>query len=248
VKYFTSKNYIMKKRLLLLSNSTKFGEDYLFYPRQEIKNFLGNSVKKIVFIPFAGVTASYEEYAAKVGKVFKDIGYDTETVNLTENYREVLKKAEAIVIGGGNTFHLAHWLHKTEILETIREKVNNGTPYIGWSAGANIACPTIKTTNDMPIIEPLSFNALNLIPFQINPHYTDETIPNHNGETRETRIKEFLVLHPAVYVVGLKEESMLRVEGASLELIGSKTMRLFKFNNPVVEYNSDANLDFLLKE
>ncbi len=238
----------MKKRLLLLSNSTKFGEDYLFYPRQEIKEFLGNSVKKIVFIPFAAATSTYEEYTEKVGKVFKDLGYDTGAVNFTENYQELLKKAEAIVIGGGNTFHLVHWLHKTNIIETIRQKVDNGTPYIGWSAGANVACPTIKTTNDMPIIEPVSFKALNLVPFQINPHYTNETIPNHNGETRETRIREFLVLNPTVYVVGLKEETMLRVEGASIKLIGKKTMCLFKFNNPVVEYDFSTNLDFLLKD
>ncbi|MDF5730664.1 MAG: dipeptidase PepE, partial [Rhizonema sp. PD38] len=193
-------------------------------------------------------TSTYEEYTDQVGNVFKYIGYNTDKINLSENYQELLKNAEAIVIGGGNTFHLVHWLHKTDIIETIRQKVENGTPYIGWSAGANVACPTIKTTNDMPIIEPVSFQALNLVPFQINPHYTDETIPNHNGETREARIREFLVLNPTVNVVGLKEETMLRVEGASVKLIGDKTMCLFKFNNPVVEYNFTTNLDFIIKE
>ncbi|WP_414588066.1 dipeptidase PepE [Scytonema sp. PCC 10023] len=236
------------KRLLLLSNSTNLGEEYLFYPRQQLQIFLGNSVKKILFIPFAGVTSNFDYYTEKVGKVFKDIGYEIDTIHIAENPHELIKKAEAIVVGGGNTFHLMHWLHKIGIIETIREKVNNGTPYIGWSAGSNVACPTIKTTNDMPIIELGSFNGLNLVPFQINPHYTDEVIPNHNGETRETRIQEFLVLNPDIYVVGLQEGTMLNIEGSSMKLIGNKPMRLFKFNQPIVEYDSNANLDFILKE
>lgn len=238
----------MEKRLLLLSNSTNVGEEYLCYARQEIQNFLGESVKKILFIPFAGVTASFNAYTKKVGQVFKDIGYDIEAIHLAENHHELIKKAEAIVIGGGNTFHLAHWLHKTGVLETIKERVNNGTPYIGWSAGSNIACPTIKTTNDMPIIEPLSFSGLNLVPFQINPHYTDAVIPNHHGETREIRIREFLVVNPDVYVVGLKEGTMLKIEDSSMKLIGNQTMRLFKFREPIVEYDYNSNLDFLLSD
>jgi dipeptidase E len=236
----------MKKRLLLLSNSTNLGEDYLLYARQEIKKILGETVKKILFIPFAGVTSTFEEYTEKVRQVFKTIGYDTESLYQDKNYRELLSNAEAIVVGGGNTFHLVHWLYKTGVIEIIRKKVNNGTPYIGWSAGSNIACPTIKTTNDMPIIDPISFSGLNLVPFQINPHYTDEVIPNHKGETREQRIKEFLVVNPEVYVVGLKEGTMLKIEGSSMKLIGSQTMRLFKFEEPVLEYNSTSNLDFLL--
>jgi len=216
------------------------------YARQEIKKFLGETVKKILFIPFAGVTSTFEEYTEKVRQVFKTIGYDTESLYQDKNYRELLSNAEAIVVGGGNTFHLVHWLHKTGVTEIISKKVNNGTPYIGWSAGSNIACPTIKTTNDMPIIDPISFSGLNLVPFQINPHYTDEVIPNHKGETREQRIKEFLVVNPEVYVVGLKEGTMLKIEGSSMKLIGSQTMRLFKFEEPVIEYNSTSNLDFLL--
>lgn len=241
-------NKLIMRRLLLLSNSTNFGEDYLFYPREEIKNFLGYSVQRILFIPFARVTSTYDEYTQQVGKVFKDIGYATDSVHQAENPQELIKEAQAIVIGGGNTFHLIHWLHKTGIIEIIREKVNNGTPYIGWSAGANVACPTMKTTNDMPIIEPVSFNALNLIPFQINPHYIDEVIPNHNGESRVTRIKEFLALNPDVYVVGLKEGTMLKIEGMVVKLIGNKTMNLFKFNQPIVECDSHAYLNFLLTD
>lgn len=200
-----------------------------------------------MFIPFAGVTLTFDAYTEKVGKVFKDIGYEIEAIHRTDNYHQVIKQAEAIVIGGGNTFHLAYWLHKTAIIDIIKEIINNKIPYIGWSAGSNIACPTIKTTNDMPIIEPISFSGLNLVPFQINPHYTDEVIPHHNGETREARIREFLVVNPDVYVVGLKEGTMLKVEGSTIKLVGNQTMRLFKFGEPIVEYDSNSNLDFLLR-
>ncbi|WP_315786088.1 dipeptidase PepE [Fischerella sp. JS2] len=237
----------MKKRLLLLSNSTNIGESYLFYALQEIIKFLGESVQKILFIPFAGVTLTYDEYTERVGKIFKNLDYQIESIYGSEKYHELIAKAEAIVVGGGNTFHLAHWLHKSRVIEIIREKVNHGTPYIGWSAGSNVACPTIKTTNDMPIIEPINFSGLNLVPFQINPHYTDAVIPNHNGESREKRIKEFLVVNPDIYVVGLKEGTMLNIEGSSMKLIGKQTMRLFKFGEPIVEYDSNSNLDFLLK-
>ncbi|MBW4559627.1 MAG: dipeptidase PepE [Mojavia pulchra JT2-VF2] len=236
----------MKKRLLLLSNSTNFNEDYLFYAQQEIQKFLGKFVKRIVFIPFAGVTTTFDEYTAKVTQVFKNIGYDIDAIHLAENYHELVKKAEAILIGGGNTFHLFHWLHKTGIIETITEKVNDGTPYIGWSAGSNAACPTLKTSNDMPIIEPASFSGLNLVPFQINPHYTDVIIPNHQGETREQRIREFLAVNRDVFVVGLKEGTMLHIEGSSMKLIGDKPLHLFKFGEATIKYDSHANLDFLL--
>ncbi|GAB1545267.1 dipeptidase PepE [Scytonema sp. NUACC21] len=236
----------MAKRLLLLSNSTNPTEDYLYYPRQAIKDFLGDSIKKVLFIPFAAITFSYDNYTERVDKVFQKIGYKVEGIHQYNNYQEAIKKAEAIVIGGGNTFHLVHWLHKAEIIESIKEKVDNGTPYIGWSAGSNLACPTIKTTNDMPIIEPISFQGLNLVPFQINPHYTDAVIPNHNGETKAQRIKEFLVLNPKVAVVGLQEGTLLRIEDSSVRLMGDKTLILFKSGEERKEYDANSNLDFLL--
>lgn len=236
----------MSKKLLLLSNSTNVGEEYLSYPRQEIKSFLGSYVKKIVFIPFAAVTSTYAQYTEKVEQVFREIGYAVDSIHLAENPHELIHQAEAIVIGGGNTFHLLHCLHKNKLLEIIRDKVNNGTPYIGWSAGSNVACPTIKTSNDMPIIEPISFQALNLVPFQINPHYTDAVIPNHNGETREQRLKEFLVFNPDVYVVGLQEGTMLKIEDSSIRLIGNKKMYLFKLGEERKEYSDSDNVNFLL--
>jgi dipeptidase E len=236
----------MSKKLLLLSNSTNVGEAYLAYPQQEIKNFLGISLKKIVFIPFASVTVTYNQYTERVDRVFQELGYTVDTIHLAENPHELIQNSEAIVIGGGNTFNLLHWLQKHNLIEIIRDKVNQGTPYIGWSAGSNVACPTIKTSNDMPIIEPISFQALNLVPFQINPHYTEAIIPNHNGETREQRLKEFLVLNPDVYVVGLQEGTMLKIEDSSIRLIGDRKMYVFKFGEEKQEYTNSDDLNFLL--
>jgi dipeptidase E len=236
----------MNKRLLLLSNSTNYKEEYLSYPRQEIRNFLGDSITRVVFIPFASVSG-YNEITKKVGQVFEELGYAIDSVHLSDNPHQLIKKAEAIVIAGGNTFHLVHHLHQIGLIEVIREKVNSGTPYIGWSAGSNVACPTIQTTNDMPIIEPISFQGLNLIPFQINPHYTDEVIPNHNGETRERRIEEFLSINPNIYVVGLPEGTMLKIENSSVYLIGNKNIVLFKANENKKVCDATENLNFLLQ-
>lgn len=230
----------------MLSNSTNYGETYLSSSQKEIKKFLGNSIQKAVFIPYEAVSNSYDAITEKVRNIFENIGYQIDSVHLTQKPQELIQKAEAIVIAGGNTFHLIHWLHKKEIIQSIRERVNNGTPYVGWSAGSNIACPTIKTTNDMPIIEPISFQGLNLVPFQINPHYTNEAIPNHNGETREKRIDEFLVVNPNVYVVGLPEGTILKIENSSVTLIGRKKMVVFKAGQEPKEYDDKANLDFLL--
>lgn len=236
----------MTKRLLLISNSTNYGEEYLQYPKEDIKKFLGNGVKKVLFFPFAGVTLSYDEYQGKVAKVLNEMGYEVESVHNAERPIEAVINAEAIVVGGGNTFHLLDMIKKLGLEQPIREKVNNGTPYIGWSAGSNMACPTIKTTNDMPIVEPDNFNALNLVPFQINPHYTDAMPPNHGGETREQRLQEFLVANQNIYVVGLKEGTMLYVEGSSMKLIGENPMRVFKYGQDIKEYDKTASLDFLL--
>jgi dipeptidase E len=236
----------MNKRLLLLSNSTNYQEEYLSYSRQEIKKFLGDSLKRVVMIPFANVT-SYDGITTKVSQVFQELGYIIDSVHCSDNPHELIKKAEAIAIPGGNTFHLIHHLHQTGLIEIIREKVNDGTTYLGWSAGSNVVCPTIKTTNDMPIIEPISFQGLNLVPFQINPHYTDKVIPNHNGETREKRIEEFLIINPNIYVVGLPEGTMLKIENNAVTLIGDKNIVIFKANEEKRECNATKNLNFLLQ-
>src|ERR1035437_3194762 len=186
----------MQKQLLLISNSTNPGEAYLEWPEPIISKFLNSTtVNKILFIPFAGVNLtpagvnpSYEMYTEKVRSVFTNLGYEVYSIVDEENPVKAVEDAECIMIGGGNTFFLVYMLYKWKIMETIRQKIMAGTPYIGWSAGSNVACPSLRTTNDMPIVEPESFNPLNVIPFQINPHYLDDHPTDHGGETREQRI------------------------------------------------------------
>jgi dipeptidase E len=235
-----------RKRLLLLSNSMNYGQEYLEHAVDQIKDFLGAEVKRVLFIPFAGVMRSYDAYAAAVSELFEEFGYRLEPVHSAADAVDAVRNAEAVAVGGGNTFHLLRALYETGLIESIRERVKAGVPYIGWSAGSNVACPTIKTTNDMPIVEPPSFNALNLVPFQINPHYTDEQLTGHAGETREQRLAEFIKANPTVTVVGLREGSILRIEGESINLIGPKSARVFKSGVEAKEYKPTDSLKFLL--
>lgn len=235
----------MNKRLLLISNSTNYGEEYLDYTKPHIKGFLGTSIKEVLFIPYAGVSISYDDYTAKVDNVFSKLGYAVKSVHQYDDPVAAVESADAIVVGGGNTFHLVHVMHETGVMDAIRKKVESGTPYIGWSAGSNVACPSLKTTNDMPIIQPASFETLGVVSFQINPHYTDAIIPNHNGETREERIREFLLANPEIVVVGLKEGCMLLIENDDIKYIGSKTIKVFRKDQPTLEFDRNASLDFL---
>lgn len=234
------------KKLLLISNSTNYGEEYLEYTTPSVSNFLGTNYKSVLFIPYAGVTVNWVDYTARVASVFNELGYTVDPLYKYDDPQQAVKNAEVIVIGGGNTFHLADLLYKKRIIEAIRAKVNAGTPYIGWSAGSNVACPTLCTTNDMPVIQPESFNCLNLIPFQINPHYTDFIQPNHAGETREQRLLEYLKINQEMNVVGLRESSILNIEGNKMKLIGNKPMRYFRYANEPQEFFSSDNIDFLL--
>lgn len=235
-----------RRRLLLLSNSTNYGEEYLRYPLNAVRNFLGG-VNRVLFVPYAGVSWSYDDYTAKVRARFEEIGYALESVHETDSPVKAVEQAEALAVGGGNTFHLLRSLYEANLLEAIRERVSEGMPYVGWSAGSNVACPTIRTTNDMPVVEPPSLNALALVPFQINPHYTDARIENHNGETREERLLEFVTVNPDLYVVGLREGSILRIEGAEITLLGEKSARLFIKGREPKEYSPQDSLRFLLK-
>jgi len=237
---------IMNKRLLLLSNSTNPGEPYLGWPSSHIKDFFGESVKKILFIPFAGVTLSYDDYTSAVSNQLERSGYEIISIHQLEINENLLSDFDAIAIGGGNTFQLAHLLQKHQLIQPIQEAVNHGMPYIGWSAGSNITCPTIKTTNDMPIVEPGSFDGLNLIPFQINPHYTEATIPNHGGESRNMRIAEFLVVNPETYVAGIPEGSLLRCEQDKLYFTGKGTCKVFQHGSEAKEYKDGDDLSWLL--
>lgn len=236
-----------RKRLLLLSNSTNYGGEFLAHADGDIRDFLGTSVKSVLFVPFAGVTRSFDVYAAVVRARFAELGYQLDSVHEAANPIEAVERAEAIAVGGGNTFHLLREMYEAGLIEAIRARVETGTPYVGWSAGSNVACPTIRTTNDMPIVEPPSFDALSLVPFQINPHYTDEMPANHAGETREQRIAEFLKANPDARVVGLREGSILKIEDSEITLLGEKSARVFLSGVDAQEYGPTDSLSFLLQ-
>lgn len=230
------------------------GEEYLGWPAQYISDFLkAESVKKVVFVPYAGVNLSHESllqsydlYTEKVSAVFRKLGVEIQSVHPSKNPVALIENAEAIAVGGGNTFHLVAQLHKTGLMKAIRSKALKGTPYMGWSAGSNVACPSLKTTNDMPICDPVRFNTLNLIPFQINPHYLDANPEGHGGETRQQRIEEFLVINKHIPVAGLREASLLHLDGTLLKLLGNRPLRLFKFGEEPKEYEPNSDLSFLL--
>jgi dipeptidase E len=234
-------------RLLLISNSTNPGESYLEYPKEYIKEFLGEKTLNAIFIPYAAVTFSYEEYEEKVNQRFAEIGHHVTSIHRFINPVEAIQNADAIVVGGGNTWQLVKMLQEKGLMKVIRKKVKKGTPYIGWSAGSNIACPTLRTTNDMPIVEPLKFKTLKLVPFQINPHYLDDNPANHGGETREVRIKEFIEINQDTYVVGLREGTMLLLEEDELVLMGNRNARIFKYGQDPKELSNEDDFSFLLK-
>lgn len=232
------------KRLLLISNSTQYGSGYLDHCETEIKNFLGNEIKRILFIPYA--SGNLDSYAQQAKKRFGLMGYESVSIH-ESNPEKALNEAQSIFVAGGNTFRLLTRLYELNILNIIKSRVEKGMPYIGVSAGSNIACPTIKTTNDMPVIYPPSFDALNLVPFSINPHYIDpEANSTHKGETREERIREFHEINEPV-VVGLREGSLLRIENNEIQLRGINPVRIFKKGEIPKEYSPGSFLNFLLK-
>ncbi len=231
----------------MISNSTNAGESYLEHALGQIGAFLGKEKTEAVFIPYAGVTVSFDDYTDKVRMRFREIGHDILSVHETSDPRKAIAGAKAIVVGGGNTFHLIKQVQDHKLTGPIRDKVLQGTPYIGWSAGSNLACPTIRTTNDMPIVEPESFDALNLVPFQINPHYLDANPKGHAGETREMRIEEFIEANPGIYVVGLREGTMFLVEKGSIRLMGSRPARIFRKGSEPKELAPGADFSFLLQ-
>jgi dipeptidase E len=233
-------------KLLLISNSTMPGEPYLGYPGYQIQKFLGKKTVSALFIPYAAVTFPFDEYEFKVEERFAQIGHHITSIHHFPDPVQAVKEAQAIVVGGGNTWQLVRMLHDNRLMNVIRQKVEQGIPYIGWSAGSNVACPTLRTTNDMPIVDPNGFDCMGLVPFQINPHYTDSHPEGHGGETREQRILEFLEINPGITVVGLREGTMLKYENNSLELIGNQAARIFKSGIVPLELKSGDNFNFLL--
>jgi dipeptidase E len=231
-------------RLLLLSNSRNFGGGYMEHAEAWIRAFF-QGTQQAVFVPYAGVTIDWDEYAGTVTDRFAQMGIEVQSVHRSKHPVREVESAAAVLVGGGNSFHLLKHLYETGLLWAIRERVRAGAPYMGWSAGSNVACPSIKTTNDMPIVEPARLDAMRLIPFQINPHYTDATIPNHGGETRAQRLAEFTKSNPTVHVVGLREGSAVEVSNGASKLLGPHSARIFIGNREPVECAPGASMEFL---
>lgn len=233
-------------KLLLLSNSTMPGTSFFSWPRTHVKGFLGAEIKEVVFIPYAAVSISYDVYVSTVSQAFESMGYAVSSLHNARDKKALIENAKAIVTGGGNTFALLSRMYEENLISPVHRQVAAGVPYIGWSAGANLACPTIKTTNDMPVVVPPSFDALNLIPFQINPHYHELKFQNQGGETRKERIEEFLLLNPGKKVIGLPEGMLLMRDDKSLKVRGDGTAKLYESGKPVTDLHEGADISFLL--
>lgn len=227
-------------RLLLISSSTVAGTGYLDHVEDEIRDHL-RSVGTVLFIPSA--LADQDGYAAKVRQRFSKMGYNLESIHTSTDPRLAVERAEAIFIGGGNTFRLLKALYDHRLLDPIRSRVVSGMPYMGASAGSNVAGPTIRTTNDMPIVEPPSLAALNLFPYQINPHYIDaDPSSTHMGETRQERLLQYLEENETP-VVAIREGGYLRVQNGEVWLKGSPPARIFRRSQPPFELSPPTKVE-----
>ena len=231
------------RSILLISNSTLHGSGFLDHAESEIRDFLGQ-VRRVLFVPFA--LQDRDGYATRVRDRLGLMGYGVESIHQVSDKQKAVGDAESIFIGGGNTFRLLKLLYQFDLIDLIRKRVDEGMLYMGSSAGSNVAAPTIRTTNDMPIVEPPSLDALGLVSFQINPHYLDPD-PNskHMGETREERILQFLEENETP-VVGLREGAMLRIDSGTTTLKGTTGARIFRRGHEPVEVAPVAVLDDLI--
>ncbi len=212
------------RRLLLISSSTVAGTGYLDHAESEIRDHL-RGIGRVLFVPYA--LRDHDAYTGKARERFAAMGLQLEGIHQSGDPVQAVQNAEAIFIGGGNTFRLLKALYDYQLLEPIRGRVDSGMPYMGASAGSNVAGPTIRTTNDMPIVEPPSLAALNLFPYQINPHYLDpDPSSTHMGETREERLLQYLEENQTP-VVAIREGSYLRVENGEIWLKGARPARIF---------------------
>jgi dipeptidase E len=231
------------RRVLLVSSSTCHPTGFLDHAEAEIRDFLGG-VRRVLFLPWA--LHDRDAYTAKVRERLGRMGFDADSAHEAPDPADAVLEAEAVFAGGGNTFRLLKTLYELDLLVPLRRRVGEGMPYVGSSAGSNVAGPTIGTTNDMPIVLPPSLNALGLVPFNINPHYLDpDPASTHKGETREERIAQFHEENDAT-VVGLREGSLLRIEGNEARLRGREGARVFPKGLPPREVAPGDRLDFIL--
>lgn len=234
------------KKILLISNSTLYGSGYLDHAENEICDFLGKT-GRVLFVPYALFDRT--GYAQQARERFQRMGYELASIHEANDPPAAIDQTEAVFIGGGNTFRLLKALYDNDVLAAIRARVNKGMPYIGSSAGSNVAGPTIKTTKDMPIVQPPSFEALGIVPFQISPHFQDPD-PNskHMGETQEERILQFLEENDTP-VFGLREGAMVRIQNGTMILKGSSGARIFRKGlEPVETLPGDRLDDFVGKQ
>lgn len=234
------------KKLFIASTSTVHGKGYLEYILPELSAFF-KGINEILFIPYARPSGlTHDEYTLVAKKGFEKINIKVKGIHEYKNPIDAVNNAKGIFIGGGNTFLLLKQLYEHKLISTIKNVVENGTPYFGTSAGSNILGLTIQNTNDMPIIYPPSFNSLGLINFNLNCHYLDpDTSSTHMGETRETRINEYHTINKTP-VLGLREGSWLQVEGEKIILKGALNARLFQQNKPAIELPSETDFNFLM--
>ena len=220
------------KNALLISASSYQDTGYLRHCKNWVKDFLGESGKdEILFIPYAGVRRSNDEYEQKVIDRLKN--KNIKSIHHYEDKILAIKNASSIAVGGGNTFMLLYTLYKLNLIDPIKEAVANGAKYFGWSAGANIAGKTMMTTNDMPIIMPKSFDSLNIFPYQINPHFISGKLAGHNGESREERLEEFLIANPKDTIYALPEGTALLIEDSEAEVIGHSEILKFEYQKEI---------------
>ncbi len=232
-------------KLLLISNSTVYGGGYLEHAEKDIREVVAGGTK-VVFVPYA--VHDLGAYAEKARDRFREMGLSLVSIHDVSNMPRAIDQADAIFVGGGNTFRLLKGLHDHDLLAPIRRRVASGIPYIGSSAGSIVACPSLKTTKDMPVVQPPSFQALNLVPFQISPHYLDpDPSSTHMGETQEERIMQFLEENEEV-VIGLREGSILRVQEGAVWVKGPHSARVFRRGQKPVEVTPGSNLRPLLEQ
>lgn len=233
------------KKMLLMSGSKYKETGYLVHTIPWLKSFLADyQGKKVAFVPYAGVRQSFDEYEQKVQSALAELNVEILSVHRGKKHADIVEQADVIAVGGGNTFCLLKQMYEHHLIECIREKVNAGTPYFGWSAGANVASASIMTTNDMPIVYPPSFDALKLFPYQINPHFISGKMQGHNGESREERLAEFLIANPTALVYALPEGTALHIEGNQATVLGQTPILIFEKEMKCTQHEAGSILNY----